>query len=1220
MSKQNNTLINLLNKDKESKQNLERIYELYNQVDVGKEFEFMMFNFNKRQLSLEKYISLIKYLTLKNKQKKMPIIKQNVMDIIFSPESGTNYRISIEGIDKINHNIEQLHGYKNHVLFRTYIVKILEGNKDMYIMKKIKDKENLVDLDDVNIRARLSQEIPPTKKELDELKELSHENEKKIIFRLKDRVSFFVLGNETSKEFIRVDLTITKMSKHIKNINDVVPNYELEIEYGVNEKVKKSDAIDIMFKEAELLLKVIQMSNYIVTNSREREVINEYAKIGGLDPEKIISLDGRQPLSLEIQHVTETLPNKYAVTDKADGDRYFLIIVNNHVYFISTNLNVKDSGIELPKELSKYNNSILDGELIFLPSKNKYLYMAFDCLFKGSDDIRKTEEFMERIKHVDEIINSCFVMKNHKGFVIKDYKSPSSEYNINDVVNFHNKQLTEFMTNLNSDLSAEKLYPLIRRKYFMAVSGAKPWEIYKFSAFLWDKYTNDAKIEYPYLLDGLIYHPLNQAYVTNAKESKLFEYKWKPPEKNSIDFYILFQRDKDTGKILTVYDNSVDDHVKNKPYKICNLYVGKKGSKYGEQPTLFREEQGGYIANLFLKDGEPVDIDNNLLNDNTVVEFYYKSDPELDERFQWVPIRTRYDKTESVIKHGRKYGNYIDVANKVWRSIINPILISDFEDLAKGNDEKSGVYYYDKKINSLRNKIGHDLIVSATKENVYFQVKTNLAVSMRQFHNWVKSIIIYTHCHPMYQNNKSLSVLDIACGKGQDIMKFYYSKVAFLVGLDVDRDALTSAIDGAISRYNKFQKSKPGFPKMHFIQADVGSLLNYGDQFRSLKGMSNENRNIFEKFFNEKNRTQFDRVNCQFAIHYFLKTKETWNNFKQNLKDYLKPGGYFLTTTYDAHRVVELFKDSDKYSVFYTNDKGDKKILFELIKKFPNFKENEVIGVSNPLDVHVAWFMQEGNYMTEYLVDKNFIEKELYDDCDLELVDTAMFDELFEMHREYFMKYAQYEENPETRNFLLNVKEYYNSKDDVNRGCYNNTRLTRYYVFRRKDAQFINKQKGGTLDFENTDMFVMPKITEEKSCCGSIHNILKIHKLIPNSITAKALFDDLNIEFLDDKKVDTEFLDKLSKSISIYHENEDSSKKKIFDGLNILVAEKNCNGEYDFDLYNKSPKPKKTDKYIILLKNDNVYKPVYRREGNNNSVRGIFPHNDTMIQRMIDNV
>lgn len=1212
MSKISNSMFDLIQKN-----SIDDVRDLFKKTGINKEFEFILFNYNKKYLGLEKYISLIKFMNIRSRKMGKMVVKQNQLDIVYNSDGETNYRITIEGIDNINNNIEQLHKYKNHVIFSTFVTRIIENDKQLSINKKIKSKDNVVDLDEINTRVRLSEELLLSKTELVSLQKISHTEESKITFRMKDRVSYYIDGDDKTDQFIKIDMTVTKMSKYINKINDAIPNYELEIEYITN-KTPKMESLDRMFKEIESLLKVVQASNYIVTNSIEKYVLTEYSRIIGIEPDKIISLDARQPLSLEIQHVTETLPNRYAVTDKADGERYFLIIIDGQVYFISTNLAVKRSGIQLPKNMNKYNNTILDGELIFIPSKNRYLYMAFDCLYNGDTNVKTEVDFLARLKNVDEIIKACFVTKNQKGYVMDDYKS-NKEYNIDNIISFHDKQLKNYMQNINLDLDIEKEYPLIRRKYFLPVSGAKSWEIFKYSAFLWDKYSNDSAMKFPYLLDGLIYHPLEQAYITSAKDSKLFEYKWKPPEKNSIDFYISFEKDRDTGKTLTVYDNSIDDHVKNKSYKICNLYVGKKG-KFGEQPTLFREENGGYITHLFLKNGEPVDVDNNLINDNTVVEFYYKNDPELDERYQWIPIRTRYDKTESVLKHRKKYGNYIDVANKVWRSIINPILMTDFEDLAKGNDEKTGIYNYDKKINSLRNKIGHDLIVSTTRENVYFQKTSNIAKSMRQFHNWVKSIIIYTHCHPMYQHNKSLSVLDIACGKGQDIMKFYYSKVAKLVGVDVDRDALTSATDGAESRYAKFRRSKPGFPKMYFIQADVGALLNYEDQFRALKGMSNENRNTFNQFFSidDSKKSQFDRINCQFALHYFLKNTDTWNNFKQNLRDYLKPAGYFLASTYDAHRVAELFKDSDKYTVHYTNDKGDKKILFELVKKFPDFKKDDVIGVANPLDVHVSWFMQEGNYMTEYLVDENFVKKELLEDCDLELVDTGMFDELFEMHREYFMKYAQYEENPETRKFLLNVKEYYDDRDDVNRGCYLNTRLTRYYVFRKKDKSKNKKQKGGGIDFDNTERYVMPKINGESSCCSSIHNLLIKHKLIPKTLTSQTLFSDLNIPHIKDADLTQDYLKNLSKSLYVYHENDDEVKQKIFDGINIIVVEKDCNGDFDFDVYEKS-KPKKNDKAIILYKEQNGYKPIYRKEVGKDTIKGIFTYGDPMIQDILEN-
>ena len=40
-------------------------------------------------------------------------------------------------------------------------------------------------------------------------------------------------------------------------------------------------------------------------------------------------------MSLSLTEITQTLENNYAVTDKADGERYILYIYNEHAYLIS---------------------------------------------------------------------------------------------------------------------------------------------------------------------------------------------------------------------------------------------------------------------------------------------------------------------------------------------------------------------------------------------------------------------------------------------------------------------------------------------------------------------------------------------------------------------------------------------------------------------------------------------------------------------------------------------------------------------------------------------------------------------------------------------------------------------------------------------------------------------------------------------------------------------
>ena len=119
---------------------------------------------------------------------------------------------------------------------------------------------------------------------------------------------------------------------------------------------------------------------------------------------------------------------------------------------------------------------------------------------------------------------------------------------------------------------------------------------------------------------------------------------------------------------------------------------------------------------------------------------------------------------------------------------------------------------------------------------------------------------------------------------------------------------------------------------MYFIHADGGSLLNYEAQVKSLSGMDDVNKKLLQKFFpTGENKTLFDRISCQFAMHYFLKDMLSWTNFKTNIKNHLRNGGYFIATTFDANEVIKLFKDDDKFTIFYDDEEGNKKRLFEAL-------------------------------------------------------------------------------------------------------------------------------------------------------------------------------------------------------------------------------------------------------------------------------------------------
>jgi SAM-dependent methyltransferase len=1172
-----------------SKDDLTVISRLFSKTEKTDEFELIIINNDNKYFGQEKYIQLLKYLKHRSLSIKTDIKNIDILDVVFKYDDNTNYRASITGVDKINKYISQLDLWKSHVIFKS-LVRISKERKDIKLMKKSRNIDNTHIIEDFNMKFKLSQEQDFTDDDYKICENISYESISKISFRLKQRSTLYLIDNNI--ESLEIDLTCTKTTSNYKIINDVPPIYEVEIEYQTKNNDKDEKTLNLMISESMIIHKIVQQSNFVITNTQKKAVLNFYKNIANVN-EQSTFLEARQPISLEIQYLTETLPNKYAVTDKADGDRYFLIIMNSHVYFISTNLNVKDSGIQL--KTNNYDGTILDGEYIFIPKLNRHIYLIFDCLFVSLTDVRSEVKFLERIKKAEELCSKIFVLDKQQGFKKNVYKT-DGDFNLDDYKKFHRKEYTRVMQSLNNDIKIEPKYPLIRTKYFIDVVGVQPWEIFAYAEMLWKDYTENSDIDCPYILDGLIFQPLEQQYITNQRESKLFEYKWKPPQKNSIDFYIQFERDKTTGKILTVYDNSNDDYVRNKSYRICKLYCGKFNSQR-EVPELFHEEQQMYWAYLFLDNGEIRDADGNIITDGTVVEFYYNDqkgeDIIIPERFRWVPIRTRYDKTESVLRFHRKYGNNLDVAMKVWRSIQNPILYTDFQDLSKGNDPKKNQFFYDIKVELLRKRIGHELIVSVSQQNIYYQKIKKNAESMRTFHNWIKSNIIYTYCNKQYKNDVAQSVLDIGCGVGGDIMKFYYVAVAYYVGVDIAKEGIFSAVNGAISRYNNSRKNKPNFPKMEFIHADCGTKLTYEDQNRVLGGMNNENRLLINKYFGPSSAS-FDIVNCQFVMHYFLKDQLTWDNFKSNLNKTLKPGGFFIATHFDAKKVKEYIGNEQSKAEYVTDDKGVKQKLFEIIKKYQEPEKDKPIGPGAAIDLFAAWMFNEGEFVTEYLVDTDYVWKELERDCDLEIIESDLFYNQYYIHEQHFKEAHKYMHNVQTLKFLSDTAKYYEDTE-MNIKCRDYTFLHRYCIYKKKESTTtsVNKEQGRVnkeIMKKTIKNVSRPKLSKSNydskySLMNTIHYGLQSHQIIPKSLDVSNFYKDFGINLIEDSQLDPTKIKHILKKIKISHEIENGKNHELLDGLNLA---KYKDGKIENFIHIG-----KNKKILVISEENNTYNPIF---------------------------
>lgn len=1025
----------------------ENINKLVKSYGTNNEFEASIFS-NKETsshlLTLEKFNdlnSVLSKITSKN-ETKYQTEKTQVLDVIMSIKDSnvdtkkiTNYRISIEGLETINKYMSMLHGRKNHlvigVLASFYYENKTNSNSKISLIKKTKNVSDYITLEDIYTRIKLDTEEDVTDNEIKKLIKIHKywkPEEYFIGYRFKERTSHYVLKD---KNIFRIDLTTVKTSNIINNIETSSPNYEIEIECDIKDKTK---FINELFGICEFVIKCIQGSNHIITKSLTEAILDKYRELMGIDKSKT-NLYARQPISLEVQHLVDNLPNKYSVTDKADGDRGFMIIYDSRCFIISTNLVIRDMGLDVSKEL---NNTILDGEFIFLPKYNRYMFMGFDCLISGDNNVMEESKFSTRLGYLDKIvyqINKCGY--THKSI----YDSKLNLNNIDNVLEFHKSNLIDFYADINKELEKKSTSVIVRRKYFMEAMGMQDNEIFKYTWLIWNTITSNPDLKYPYHQDGLIYHPNEQKYVIESDKSKYSEYKQKPPHMNSLDLYTVFEKDKSTGKVLIVYDNSIQGLLKNKPYVIANLYCGQF-SKGVEKPVLFGDNIGVSQAYLYLDDNGdvPRTQDGKQILDKTVVEYYYNIQQDLPTQYKWVGMKTRWDKTEAVQKFSRRYGNAQRTAYAVWRTITNPIFMTDFANLSSDTD-------YLKYFKQFQERIDFDIVKLEKKQNIYFQKKEKMIDNMKQFHGWIKSNLIYTYMMHTYNDSVQTRVLDFGCGRGNDILKFYYPEVELYVGIDPDYDALMESGEGAIARYKNHRKGKARFPPMFFIQSNAGTLLQYDEQVRVLGKMNPEMKNNFDKFFTWDNkRTMFDRANCQFAIHYLLRSNEMWDNFCSNLNMYLREGGYFIFTTFDGDKVKKLLKDKDKYTEYY-DDNGEKKILFDIVKKYD---DNSKEPLGNALDVHMGWLFEEGVYQTEYLVYPEFIIKSLKDKCSMELVETYGFEEIFNDLRE-FLKVSSEEEEDMTKKFYGNIYKFY-TPTDINTKCYNYSFLNRMYVFRKRET------------------------------------------------------------------------------------------------------------------------------------------------------------------------
>lgn len=997
---------------------------LINKITDDSEFEIMFNNYKSDNiLDLYSFTNILKYAKYRNLEDKLELEISNSLDISYNYEdiSNNSYRISIEDIDNINKFINGIENRNNSIIYSLLVSKILNKEKNITIIDKVKNKNNIINIDEYDVRIRLSDEKKVNNDNLKKLNSLKDLDDK-VNFRYKQRMSLKIEDNDIYS--LSLDITDVKSSNNIKKVLNGTNTYEVEIDLTIKNKDKvkkeKNNIINKLIQESINVKNIIEYNYYLISNNEKKEILEHYNSLLQNKKNNIYSMN---VISLQSNNIVDDIILNYSVTDKADGEHYALIVYNSKIYLISSNLDVKFIDIEVKN--SDYNNTILDGELIYLKNK-KFLFTGFDILYYKNKDIRNVSNLEERIKKLDDVIVNLF----DSDFKIEEY---NKKYEIKNLIEYHNSELDKYLEYVNKLICQKEKKYIITRKYYMFSVGISNNEIFKYLDLLWSKYTSGNLDIWAYKLDGIVLTPLNQKYTNKVSEQKYRIYKWKPPNENTIDFY--FREEKDNGKVLNVFDNTDEEKLKNKPYRICNLYVGEYLDN-SERPKLFREEEDLHKCHIYLKDGYLKDIEGNLIQDDTVVEFYYNRNDE-NKLSRWIPIRTRYDKTYMVKKFKKKYGNHTSVADSVWKSILENNNSDVMKNLA--NDD-----LFKKTLIDIKNKVN---ISEITKEkaikSTYYKKQVDLAKDMRSFHNFLKSIMIYRVC-------SKKKVLDIGVGRGGDLMKFYHARVKLVIGLDVDSYEIESTTDGPKSRANTLKQKFPGFPPMFFGLGDGGVKFNLEDQQNKFPNMSDSDKKIIIKNFGESTSklidNKFDVFNCQFMIHFLFRSDDTLNNLCDNINNFLDIDGYIIITTLDGEKLHKLFKNNNGIiETYYTDDDQNKKLFFRFKANY-DFKDDNINKTGLNYDSYLSWINQENEYYKEYLINNQFMIDTFSNNCNLTLIDTASFGDLYKNYETFFNNSIEYESEERTKKFFRNIKQFY-SKEITHEQIF--SFLNRMYIFKK---------------------------------------------------------------------------------------------------------------------------------------------------------------------------
>jgi hypothetical protein len=619
---------------------------------------------------------------------------------------------------------------------------------------------------------------------------------------------------------------------------------------GDNELV--SVVYNLLNRILENILKMVYNTDYLISDSERKDIHDGYRTVTGQSTNKYTNFIGPQPVSISIENIISgeqpnIMDNEYLVTEKADGERYLLYIhTNGYAYLYNNRHNTNEiinSGIKFPDE---YQGYIFDGEYITKlanDSQTKRFYI-FDVYYhkEGTrliptynrlwlDSRTKDNDINKgRVKYIDEFMEHYESRQDIPEYSIKIYKK-NYQYIAGNAFEAARIKLNQIDSLLNVGISLVpyKTDGLVFLPLKFPVNGMSTTEIVNQHIKQPEDIDNLAQIDEYYEREETLtkYHQSNRIGGT-----WFANFKWKPPELNTIDFGIKIDPKvhqmidpEDNTKILyyksvsllVFYDQSQDTNIDfvEKSHQYAN---GLKTS-YKRTIEFNPEDSPNSIGktNIILENNKILCLeDNDEVKGDTIVEFSY--DKTKPDDFKWVPLRLRKDRPKPQFK---------GTAESIWKTIMNPIT----KDMICGDIDEEQTQLIKQEVKDTNKyynaTINRDASVIKAQASFHGYIKRNLIVGVCNMIKIYKDKNPETRLNVFNTGDKNVAVLDLAVGRGGDNSKFleedaYVSKI---FGIDLS----PGNIDECCKRWWTMANWKKKGTIALFIDGDTSLNIKNGE-------------------------------------------------------------------------------------------------------------------------------------------------------------------------------------------------------------------------------------------------------------------------------------------------------------------------------------------------------------------------------------------------------